>query len=138
MILPVAAIIAGFIIGLQLKAPIPPEYVAYLGLAVMGGIDTVLGGYRSSLEGKFNGSIFLTGFLGNILMGSALAWLGEQMGINLFLVVAFVYGGRIFNNLSIIRRILLTRWSDWREQTRLEAERAKQAAAAPASKEGQS
>lgn len=138
MILPLGAVVLGFVLGLQLKAPLPPEYVAYLGLAVMGGIDTVLGGYRSSLEGKFNGSIFLTGFLGNILMGAALAWLGEQMGINLFLVVAFVYGARIFNNLSLIRRILLTRWSDWREQTRLEAERARQAASSPAPKEGQS
>ncbi len=127
----------GFIVGLQLGVPLPHEYISYLGLAVIGGIDTLLGGYRSSLEGKFNASIIITGFLGNILMGSALAWLGEQMGINLFLVVAFVYGARVFNNLSIIRRILLTRWSDWREQIRLESERAKQAATAPAPKEGQ-
>lgn len=136
IIVPLLAIIVGFAVGLQVAAPIPQMYVSYLGLAVIGGIDTVLGGYRSSLEGKFNSAIFVTGFLGNILMGSALAWLGEQMGINLFLVVAFVYGARVFNNLSIIRRILLTRWSDWRDQTRLESEKARQAAAAPASKEG--
>ena len=134
--MPLLAVIVGFVVGLQVAAPIPQIYVSYLGLAVIGGIDTVLGGYRSSLEGKFNSSIFITGFLGNILMGSALAWLGEQMGINLFLVVAFVYGARVFNNLIIIRRILLTRWSDWREQTRLETEKAKQAATAAAQKEG--
>lgn len=120
---PLVALIIGFFIGIQLRAPIDGMFLGYLGLAVIGGIDTVFGGIRSSLEGKYAPDIFLTGFVGNTLMGCALAWVGDKISLNLFLVVAFVFGWRIFTNLSLIRRILLTKWHENRHRKRLEAER---------------
>jgi small basic protein len=127
-LIPLLLLVIGFLVGLQLRVPVPEWLQGYLGLAVVGGIDTVLGGIRSSLEGKFSSDIFITGFIGNILLGCLLAWLGDNMGMNLFLVVAVVFGWRAFTNLSLIRRILLTRWHDAQHRARQEAERKKQAA----------
>jgi len=49
-----------------------------------------------------------------------LAWLGDRIGIDLFLAVALVLGARIFTNLSLIRRYLLTKWQDAKERKRLQ------------------
>jgi small basic protein len=120
-----AAILAGLVLGFYFKIPLDDVWAAYIGLGVLSGIDSVMGGIRSHMEGKFYTDIFLTGFFGNILLASGLGWMGVQMSINLFVVVAFVLGWRIFTNLSLIRRILLTRWREMHQRKRLEAERDK-------------
>ncbi|HQU19810.1 MAG TPA: small basic family protein, partial [Fimbriimonadaceae bacterium] len=69
--------------------------------------------------GKFSTDVFLTGFVSNVVIAFFLAWLGDQIGINLFLAAVLVMGSRIFTNLSLIRRMMLTKWRDARERRRL-------------------
>ena len=114
----VGAVIAWFVV-----VPIHDAVVAlYLAVACLAGLDTVLGGVRSGLEGKFHADVFLTGFVSNIIIAFFLAWLGDKIGVNLSLAVALVLGARIFTNLSLIRRFLLTKWQDARERKRLQQE----------------
>jgi len=54
------------------------------------GLDTVLGGVRSGLEGEFHTDIFVTGFISNIIIAFFLAYLGDKIGVNLSLAVALV------------------------------------------------
>lgn len=89
----------------------PGQYIAIAGLA---GLDTILGGIRSGLEGKFYNDVFITGFVSNIVIAFFLSWLGDQIGVNLFLAAALVLGARIFTNLSLIRRFILTKYQDAR------------------------
>lgn len=88
----------------------------YLAIACLAGFDTILGGIRGGLEGRFENAVFITGFLANIAFAFLLAYLGDKIYVNLYLVVAFVFGNRIFNNLSLIRRSVITKISD--EQAR--------------------
>jgi small basic protein len=88
----------------------------YVAIGCLAGIDSVLGGIRAGLEGKFSNDVFVTGFLSNIVIAFFLAWLGDRIGINLFLAAVLVLGWRVFTNLSLIRRILLTKWQDARER----------------------
>jgi small basic protein len=101
--------------------PLRGEPGQYLAVAVLAGLDSVLGGIRSGMEGKFRNDVFVTGFVSNILIAFFLAWLGDRIFINLFLVIGLIFGTRIFNNLSLIRRYLLTRWQDAHERRRLQA-----------------
>ncbi len=115
--------IVGAIIALFVVHPIHNAVVAlYLAVGCLAGLDTVLGGVRSGLEGKFHTDVFLTGFVSNIVIAFFLAWLGDKIGVNLSLAVALVLGARIFTNLSLIRRFLLTKWQDARERKRLQQE----------------
>jgi small basic protein len=84
----------------------------YMSVACLAGLDTVLGGIRSGYEGKFQNDVFITGFITNTIIAFAIAKLGDQIGIDLFIVVALVMGMRIFNNLSLIRRYLLQAYVD--------------------------
>lgn len=130
ILIPIMALVVGMLLGFLFKTPIRGEGGLYLAVACLAGLDTVCGGIRSAMEGKFHADVFVTGFFTNVLIAFGLAWIGDKIGANIFLVCAFIFGTRIFNNLSLIRRILLSQWHDARERARLaQATAANQAAA---------
>jgi len=45
------------------------------------------------------------------LLAALLAYLGDQIGVDLFLAAVVTLGGRMFLNLSLIRRYYLTQWN---------------------------
>jgi len=121
--LPILALFLGAMIALAMKLPaIPGAYGQYLAVACLAGFDTICGGVRAGLEDKFRTDVFITGFVSNVLIAFFLAWLGDEIYINLFLVVALVFGTRIFTNLSLIRRYVLTKWQDAHARKRLQAQ----------------
>ncbi len=137
LLVPIVALIIGALMAMQFVHPVTGASGQYLAVACLAGLDTVCGGMRSGMEGKFHTDVFVTGFISNVLIASFLAWLGDQiLYINLFLAVALVLGSRIFTNLSLIRRFLLTKWQDARERERLQRQAQKQPAA-PAEAGGQ-
>ncbi len=120
--LPIVALAVGILLGvLLLNGGVDPRLGVYFGIACLAGLDTVCGGVRSGLEGKFRNDVFITGFVSNVLIAFFLAWLGDRIGINLYVAVAFVLGARLFTNLSLIRRYALTKWQDAQERKRLQA-----------------
>lgn len=122
ILLPLVALFIGIVIGAFFNGGFNPEYSIYFGLTCLAGLDTVCGGVRSGLEGKFRADVFITGFFSNVLIAYFLAWLGDRIGINLYVAVTFVLGWRVFTNLSLIRRAALTRWQDAQERKRLQAQ----------------
>ena len=87
---------------------LPPQYGQYLSVAALAGLDSLIGGIRAGTEGKFKSDVFISGFATNTLLAAFLVYLGEQMGQPLNLAAVVALGGRIFVNLSIIRR----QWMD--------------------------
>lgn len=133
LLLPIVALIVGLLIGLNFIGPVTGITGQYLAVACLAGLDTICGGIRSGLEGKFHNDVFITGFISNVVIAFFLAWLGDKIFIGLYLAVALVLGARIFTNLSLIRRFLLTKWQDARERQRLQRQAQKQSAGAEAS-----
>lgn len=120
ILVPIIALLIGGALAYLINSPIAGVTAKYLAVACLAGLDSVCGGIRSGLEGKFHNDVFLSGFIFNILIAFGLAWFGDQIYLDLFLAVALVLGARIFNNLSLIRRFLLTRWQDNRERRRMQ------------------
>lgn len=106
--LPLAGLVLGFSIIYWMPIRLPAEYASYLSLATLAGLDSVFGGIRAGIEGKFHDDIFITGFAVNTVLAASLAYLGDQIGVDLFLAAVVVLGGRVFLNLSLIRRYWLT------------------------------
>src|SRR5580700_8366384 len=123
--LPIASLAAGFALGsfvlIRSHIQVPPEYAVYLSVAALAGLDTVFGGIRAGIEGRFQNDIFVTGFLLNTLLAAALAWVGDHIGINLALVAVLVLGARVFNNLSLMRRFYLNKVALARKRLQEEA-----------------
>lgn len=111
--LPIASLAAGFALGLavfnQFDWQVPAAYAPFLSVAALAGLDTVVGGVRAGIEGRFQNDIFASGFALNTLLAAGLALLGDRIGVNLALVAVIVLGSRVFLNLSLIRRYYLNK-----------------------------
>jgi small basic protein len=97
-------------LGLLSDFSIPAIYSNYLSLAILAAFDTLLGGIRAHFEHVFNQYIFVTGFFFNITLAIILTFIGEQLGVDLYLAAVFAFGWRLFQNIAIIRRRLFDKW----------------------------
>ncbi|MFB6466551.1 small basic family protein [Cytobacillus sp. Hz8] len=111
MWLPLLGLLVGVILGLLTDFRIPDEYSNYLSIAILAALDTLFGGIRAYLQNIYNQKIFVSGFFFNIILAASLAFLGVHLGVDLYLAAVFAFGVRLFQNIAVIRRILLTKWS---------------------------
>jgi small basic protein len=79
-------------------------------MAILAAMDSLLGAVRAELDGEFENRIFVTGFFANIVLAGTLTFLGDRLGVELYIAAIVAFGVRIFDNLAIIRRQLLSRW----------------------------
>ena len=103
-------LIVGLIIGFSTGLAYPSEYTFYITVALLAALDSLVGAARSQLEGKFNGLIFLSGLVVNTILAAALTYLGDLLGVPIYYAAIITFGGRLFNNMAVIRRILLDRY----------------------------
>lgn len=107
--LPVLGLLIGMALGTALSLTVPDEYSRYTAMAILAALDSVFGAARSGLAGEFDNSVFLSGFFVNIILASTLTYLGDRLGVELYMAAIVAFGVRIFNNLALIRRQLLAR-----------------------------
>ena len=136
----VISMAAGFLLGFaafnRFQWQVPADYAPYLSIAALAGIDTVCGGIRAGIEGRFQNDIFASGFVLNTVLAAMLAWFGSHIGVDLGLVAVLVLGSRIFLNLSLIRRYYLNRRAMERSRQQEESAAAPAAPTALSSKPG--
>lgn len=100
----------GLALGFGLDVTYPTEFSFYITMALLAAMDSLLGAVRSYMEEKYNNVIFISGFLVNAILAAALVYLGDRLGVPLYYAVIFVFGGRLFQNLAVIRRIIIDRY----------------------------
>ena len=107
----IIACILGVVVGLN--APmISYTYSSYLAIAIIAALDSVFGGVASVINKKFDMKIFISGFFGNAILAILLTMLGEKLNIDIYLAAIVVFVGRMFNNLGIIRRYYVEKWTE--------------------------
>ncbi len=106
-VLVIFCLLVGLVLGFQLPVLLPLVYTKYMAIAILGALDTVLGGIRAYMEESFDNVIFISGFFVNMLLAAGLAYMGDRLGVELYLAAIIVFGVRLFNNLGVIRRYLL-------------------------------
>lgn len=110
IILPIFGLLIGVVIGIVIPFEFPQYYSTYVAMGILACIDSVLGGIKSSLNKNFHIDVFMSGFFGNAILAMVLIWLGNKLNIQLSIAVVVVYGSRLFNNFSIIRRFILNKF----------------------------
>lgn len=110
MWLPIIGILLGIMLGIYSNIHIPEEYSNYLSIAILAALDTLLGGVRAHLQGVYDELVFVSGFFFNIVLAACLAFLGVHLGVDLYLVAMFAFGVRLFQNIAVIRRLLIEKW----------------------------
>jgi len=103
-------LLIGLFIGFQIPVLFPVLYAKYMSIAILAALDSVFGGIRAYMEDGFDSTIFATGFVVNALLAAGLAFLGDSLGVDLYLAAVLVFGVRLFQNLAIIRRYLMKKY----------------------------
>lgn len=106
----ILGLLGGIILGFTLNISYPTEYSFYITMGLLAAIDSILGAARSHLEGKYNNLIFISGFITNAILAGVLAYLGDRLGVPLYYAAIFVFGGRLFQNLAVIRRLIIDKY----------------------------
>lgn len=114
--------VVGALIGINIPM-IPYTYSSYLAISIVAALDSVFGGINSSLHGKFDLKIFVSGFFGNAILSILLTYLGEKLNVDIYLAAIVVFVGRMFNNLGMIRRFYIEKWTNKKEGKMQEAEK---------------
>ena len=112
MWLPLLGLLLGLAFGLLTDIQIPAVYEHYLSIAVLAALDTIFGGIRANLQQVYDDKVFVSGFFFNIALAAALAFLGVHLGVDLYLAAIFAFGVRLFQNIAVIRRILIAKWEE--------------------------
>ncbi len=115
----ILAIIIGCIIGVIIGVNAPAIsyiYSDYLAISIIAALDSVFGGITATLKEKFDFKVFVSGFFGNAILSMLLIFLGKKLNVDIYLAAIVVFVGRMFNNLTIIRRFYIEKWDKLKKQ----------------------
>lgn len=101
-------LLLGLLLGWLCPWTFPAGWSLYVAAGLLGALDSAFGGCKARIKGQFKLGIFLSGAVGNTVIAVFLAWLGQKLGIPLYLAAVVVFGTRMFQNFAEIRRELLT------------------------------
>lgn len=107
MWLPILGLLIGLVVGSLLSVEVPAQYSRYTAMAILAALDSVLGAARAEMEGTYNNRVFLSGLLANALLAGLLTFIGDRLGVELYLAAIVAFGVRLFDNLARIRRRLI-------------------------------
>ena len=106
----IAGCILGAIVGINLPI-ISYTYSTYLAIAIIAALDSVFGGITGVLKGEFDFKVFISGFFCNAILSILLTFLGTKLNVDIYLAAIVVFVGRMFINLTIIRKYYIDKWS---------------------------
>ena len=108
------AIIIGCVLGALVGVNLPTisyTYSSYLAIAIIAALDSVFGGISGTLKGEFNFAVFISGFFCNSILSILLTYLGNRLNVDIYLAAIVVFVGRMFINLTIIRKYYIDKWA---------------------------
>lgn len=111
--------VLGAIIGINLPI-ISYTYSTYLAIAIIAALDSVFGGITGVLKGEFDFKVFISGFFCNAILSMLLTYLGTKLNVDIYLAAIVVFVGRMFINLTIIRKYYIDKWSKKIEERKKE------------------
>ena len=117
------AILVGCILGAIVGINVPIisySYSTYLAIAIIAAIDSVFGGITGVLKREFDFKVFISGFFCNSILSILLTYLGNKLNVDIYLAAIVVFVGRIFLNLTAIRKYYIDKWSKEFEKRKLE------------------
>lgn len=102
--------ILGALVGINMPI-ISYTYSSYLAIAIIAALDSVFGGITGVLKGEFDFKVFISGFFCNAILSILLTYLGNKLNVDIYLAAIVVFVGRMFLNLTIIRKFYIDKWS---------------------------
>ena len=106
----ILGLLIGVIIGIYAPIEVPQEFARYTAIAIMGISDSVFGAIRADLQHQYKTNVFISGLIFNMALAVLITFIGDRLGIDLYLAVLIVFTFRIFANLAKIKAIAVEKY----------------------------
>lgn len=110
MIYVIAGLVLGVIAGLNLDLVYSPDYAVYISLAVLAILNTIFNMLSENLNGELTpvkSGMFL---IGDLAFALFLGYIGEQLGLPIYLAAVFAFGNNIYKNLRTMSNFFLEKY----------------------------
>lgn len=107
MIYVIGGIVLGVLAGLNLNLAYSPEYAVYISLAVLAILNTILNLLNENLKGELTPVKSVAFLTVDLVFGLLMGYVGEQLGLPIYLAAVFAFGNNIFKNLIDITNFML-------------------------------
>ncbi len=111
MIYVAAGLILGIIAGLNLNLVYNPAYIVYISLAILAILNTIINILHDSKTTDLTIANSLVYLLTDLLFALFLGFVGEQLGLPIYLAAVFAFGNNIYKKLRLLVDIYLDKFS---------------------------
>lgn len=107
MIYVIAGVILGVVAGMNLNLIYSPEYSVYISLGILAIINVIFNMLHDNIKGELT-LIKSSSYLAcDLFFGLLLGYVGEQLGLPIYLAAVFAFGNNIYKNLRNIVCLML-------------------------------
>ncbi len=111
MIYVVAGIILGIVAGLNLNMVYSPDYVVYISVSILAIVNTIFALLNENLKGEMNALRSAVYMIRDLGFGLLMGYVGEQLGLPVYLAAVFAFGNSIYKNLSEMINFMLEKYN---------------------------
>lgn len=110
MIYVIAGVILGILAGINLNLVYSPEYAVYIALSVLAILNTIFSLLSENLNKELTVIKSFVFLIRDLTFGLLLAYVGEQLGLPIYLAAVFAFGNNIYKNINIIINFMLEKY----------------------------
>lgn len=110
MIYVVAGVILGILAGLNLNLIYSPDYAVYISLSVLAILNTIFHVLSENLKGELTPIKSVVFLVSDLSFGLLLGYVGEQLGLPIYLAAVFAFGNNIYSNIKSIINLMLEKY----------------------------
>lgn len=110
MIYVIVGVVLGVIAGMNLNFVYSPEYAVYISLGILAIINTIFNMLNENIKGELSLIKSIVYLIGDMIFGLLLAYVGEQLGLPIYLAGVFAFGNNIYKNIKNITNIMLEKF----------------------------
>jgi small basic protein len=110
MIYIVSGLILGIIAGLNLNFLYSPQYAVYISLAILALINSIANTLLDNMNGDVKVLKSVTLLLSDLVFALFLGFIGEQLGLPIYLAPVFAFGNNTYKKIREIVELLIGRY----------------------------
>ena len=111
MIYVAAGLILGIVAGLNLNLVYDPNYIVYISLTILAILNTIINLLHDNKTSELTIPKSLAYLLTDLLFALLLGFVGEQLGLPIYLAAVFAFGNNIYKKLRNLVDIYLVQFA---------------------------
>ncbi len=111
MLYVIAGVVLGIIAGLNFNVVYNTEYVVYISLSILAMVNTIFNILCENLKGEIKVFKSVLYLFSDLLFAMFLGYIGERLGLPIYLAAVFAFGNNIYKNTKIMLDFVISKYN---------------------------